>query len=196
MAWSWSPAFDKTLPAKWGQWDILSCWVTWFIRICKIFIRASIEKSPGDCNILQIGRAVVRQAELICRKLSSQDKKTWNISWQFQLKAFLPFSFITGAWDVLPHTGKHDAPWKISFSDNMFMCMSVIDRIIAFQLRTYLDIQWGRMEHLWQHTSVCHAPLHMLFPPVSMWLSSRRICETLCSKGDSWCWKWDRSNLP
>lgn len=95
MAWSWSPSCSLPKPCLQSEDnDILSCWVTRFISICKIFIRASIEKSPGHCNILQIGRAVAQKAELICRKLSSWDKITRNITQQFYLKAFLPSSFL------------------------------------------------------------------------------------------------------
>ena len=185
MAWSWSPSCSLLTPCLRSEDnDVLSCWVTWFISICKIFIRASIEESPGGCNILQIGRAVAQKTELICRKLLSWDKKTRNITQQFYLTACPPFSSVIGAQGVLPYTGKHDVPWKTSFSDNMFMCLSDIHRINALQPCTYIDIQWRRIQHLWQYVSVCHPPLHMLFPPVSMWLSNRRICETLFHGGD------------
>lgn len=190
MARSWSSSCSLPLPKPCLQSednDVLSCWVTWLISICKIFIRASIEKSPGDCNILQIGRAVAQKAELICRKLSSRDKKTRNITQQLYLKAFLPSSFpsLQGL-KVSFHT-KANMMYlgKISFSDNMFMRMSDIYRIIALQLCTYIDIQWRRIQQLWQYTSVCHSPLHTMFPPVSTWLSNGRICETLRSKGET-----------
>lgn len=88
VEWSCSISCSLPLPKPCLQsetTDVLSCWITWFISICKIFIRASIEKSLGDSNVLQIGTAVAQKAEILCRKLSRWDKKTRNTTLQVYL---------------------------------------------------------------------------------------------------------------
>lgn len=97
VIWSCSLSCSLSLPKPClhsKNTDVLSCWITWFISICKIFIRASIEQSLGECNILQTGRPVAQKAEILCRRLSWWDKKTRNITLQFYLKTFPP-SFLS-----------------------------------------------------------------------------------------------------
>lgn len=88
VVWSCSLSCSFPLPKPCLQsenTDVLNCWITWFISILKIFIRASIEQSLGESNILQIGRPVAEEAEILRRKLSWWDKKTRNTTLQFYL---------------------------------------------------------------------------------------------------------------
>lgn len=97
VAWSCSLSCSLPLPKPCLQSeniDVLSSWITWFISTCKIFIRASIEKSLGDSSILQIGKAVAQKYFVENFQDGIRELKTQHCGFIF--KHFLPLFFHYG----------------------------------------------------------------------------------------------------